>query len=83
MNKETPPTIYEIRVAGRLSPQWMDWFDGMAIIPEDSQTRLIGPVTDQAALYGLLKKVRDLGLSLLSVNQLPRAGRPVNQPDQE
>jgi hypothetical protein len=67
----TPSTIYEIRVAGRLSPQWADWFEGMAITPEEEETRLTGPLADQAALFGLLKKVRDLGLSLLSVNQVP------------
>ena len=75
---ETPPTIYEIRVAGNLSPHWMDWFEGLTIIPEDNETRLIGPVADQAALFGLLKKVRDLGLSLLSVNQVPQ-GESANQ----
>ncbi len=79
---ETPPTIYEIRVAGHLSPQWMDWFEGLTIIPEDNETRLIGPVADQAALFGLLKKVRDLGMSLLSVNQVPQ-GESANQPYKE
>ena len=71
---ETPPILYEIRVAGRLSPQWMDWFEGLTITPEDGETRLSGPVADQAALYGLLKRVRDLGLPLLSVKQLPPGG---------
>ena len=79
---ETPPTIYEIRVAGNLPPHWMDWFEGLTIIPDDNETRLIGPVADQAALFGLLKKVRDLGLSLLSVNQVPQ-GESANQPDKE
>jgi hypothetical protein len=69
---ETPPTIYQIRVAGHLSSQWVDWFEGLSIIlEEDGNSLLTGAVTDQAALYGLLKKVRDLGLSLLSVNQVP------------
>lgn len=68
---ETSSTIYEIRVAGCLSSQWMDWFEGMAITPEGSETRLTGLVADQAALHGLLRKVRDLGLPLLSVNQVP------------
>ena len=79
---ETPPTIYEIRVAGHLSAQWMDWFEGLTIIPEDNETRLIGPVVDQAALFGLLKKVRDLGMSLLSVNQVSQ-GESANQPYKE
>jgi len=69
---ETPPVIYEIRVAGHLSPQWVDWFEGLTItLEEDGNTLLTGPVADQAALHGLLKKVRDLGLSLLSINQVP------------
>ena len=63
------PTCYEIRVAGHLPPQWADWFDGLAItLEEDGDTLLTGPVIDQATLHGLLKKVRDLGLPLLSVN---------------
>jgi len=63
--------FYEIRVAGHLSPQWADWFGGSTITPEeDGDTLITGPVSDQAALHGLLKKVRDSGLSLVSVNQL-------------
>jgi len=68
--KPTPthPTGYEIRVAGHLPPQWADWFEGLTItLKEDGDTLLTGPVIDQAALHGLLKKVRDLGLSLVSV----------------
>jgi hypothetical protein len=76
---QTPPTIYEIRVAGRLSPQWTGWFDGLTITPEGDETCLAGPVADQAALHGLLKKVRDLGLPLLSVNQIP-SREPANRP---
>lgn len=68
--KPTPshPTSYEIRVAGHLPPQWADWFEGLTMtLDEDGDTILTGPVIDQAALYGLLKKMRDLGLSLVSV----------------
>lgn len=68
--KPTPthPTDYEIRVAGHLPPQWADWFEGLTItLKEDGDTLLTGPVIDQARLHGLLKKVRDLGLSLVSV----------------
>jgi hypothetical protein len=62
-------TVYEIRVKSHLGPNWTDWFEGLTITCEDNgETLLTGPVIDQAALYGLLKKVRDLGLSLLSVN---------------
>lgn len=64
------PVIYEIRVEGHLGSQWTDWFGGMAITHEDSQTLLCGPVVDQAALHGLLKMIRDLGLPLISVNRL-------------
>jgi hypothetical protein len=69
MNTETLPPIYEIRIAGHLSLQWADWFEGLTItLEEDGNTLLTVAVADQAALHGLLKKVRDLGLSLLSVN---------------
>jgi hypothetical protein len=68
---ETPPVIYEIRVAGHLSLQWADWFEGLTItLGEDGNTLLSGPVADQAALHGLLKKVRDLGMILVSVNRV-------------
>ncbi len=63
------PLVYQIRVEGHLGHQWMDWFDDLTItLEEDGNTLLTGPVTDQAALYGLLKKVRDLGMPLVSVN---------------
>ena len=60
--------IYQIRIKGLLDRQWTDWFGGMTISPtEDGDTLLTGPVEDQAALHGLLKKVRDLGMPLISV----------------
>ena len=63
--------FYEIRIAGHLDAHWADWFDGMSItLEEDGITLLSGPVSDQPALYGLLRKVRDLGLPLVSVNQI-------------
>jgi len=63
------PPVYEIRIKGHLGSQWTDWFEGLTItLEENGDTLLTGPVTDQAALYGLLKKVRDLGLPLVSVN---------------
>jgi hypothetical protein len=62
------PMVYQIRVKGHLDPQWTDWFGGLAVAVEDSDTILTGPIVDQAALYGLLKKVRDLGMPLVSVN---------------
>ncbi len=62
--------FYEIRIEGHLDGQWADWFDGMSItLEEDGTTLLSGPVADQPALYGLLRKVRDLGLPLVAVNR--------------
>jgi len=62
------PTIYTIRIKGHLGGEWTDWFEGLTIsLEEDGTTLLSGPVVDQSALHGLLKKVRDLGLPLLSV----------------
>jgi len=59
---------YEIRLKGHLEARWVKWFDGLAItLDEYGNTLLSGPVTDQAALHGILKKVRDVGLPLLSV----------------
>jgi hypothetical protein len=63
--------VYQIRVKGHLAQQWTDWFEGLTILLEENgDTLLTGPVVDQAALHGLLKKVRDLGLPLLSVMRL-------------
>jgi hypothetical protein len=63
------PQYYEIRLKGHLETRWVKWFDGLAIrLDENGNTLLSGLVVDQAALHGLLKKVRDLGLPLLSVN---------------
>ena len=64
----TEPMIYQIRIKGHLGPQWADWFEGLTItLEEDGDTLLTGPVIDQSALHGLLKKVRDLGMTLVSV----------------
>ena len=65
------PAVYQIRVKGSLDRKWSDWFDGFTITPLASEeTWLTGPVADQAALHGLLAKVRDLGLPLLSVKRV-------------
>ncbi len=74
------PMVYQIRIKGQLSPQWTDWFEGLTITLEDNhETLLTGPVVDQAALHGLLKKVRDLGMPLISVN--PVKGGCTNVPE--
>ena len=63
--------VYQIRIKGHLGQQWIGWFEGLTItLEEDGNTLLSGPVIDQAALHGLLKKVRDLGMPLLSVNSV-------------
>jgi len=65
------PLVYQIRIKGQLGREWADWFEGLAITLEDNgETLLTGPVVDQAALHGLLRKVRDLGVPLLSVSRV-------------
>jgi hypothetical protein len=64
------PAHYEIRVHGVLDHHWSSWFDGLQVSSDaPGQTLITGPIVDQAALHGLLAKVRDLGLPLLSVRQ--------------
>ena len=74
-NQNEEVRIYQIRIEGQFGRQWMDWFDGLSITPgEDGTTLLTGPVIDQSALHGLLKKVRDLGAPLVSVNRMETDG---------
>ena len=77
------PIVYQIRIKGHLGCEWTDWFEGLTITLEDNGAMLLtGPVIDQAALHGLLRKVRDLGMPLLSVNRLKPGqadGSDVNQ----
>jgi hypothetical protein len=66
------PARYQIRVRGAIDLHWSDWFDGMAIVHDPSgDTLLIGPLADQAALYGVLHRIRNLGLMLLAIARLP------------
>jgi hypothetical protein len=69
MEDHYEPQLYEIRLKGHLDDRWAKWFEGLTItLEENGDTLLTGPVIDQAALHGLLKKVRDLGLPLVSVS---------------
>lgn len=69
--KPSQPIVYQIRIEGHLNPQWTDWFGGMTItLLAEGDTLLTGPLLDQAALYGLLRKVRNLGMPLVSVNRV-------------
>ena len=74
-HKNTTPAHYRIKLKGHLDHNWSDWFDQMAICARDGETILTGAVADQAALHGLLIRIRDLNLTLLSVEQ--------TDPDQE
>ena len=67
------PVVYQIRVRGVLDADWSEWFDGLTVCPQQSgNTVLAGPVRDQSALHGLLAKIRDLGLPLLSIQRMDR-----------
>lgn len=76
---------YQVRVRGHLSPAWADWFDGMTIsLEDDGHTVISGPVADQSALHGLLRKLRDLGLVLISLNRIdPCAELPPDADQQD
>ena len=70
-SEKAQPMVYQIRIMGHLGRQWTDWFGGLTLTLEDNgETLLTGPVVDQAALHGLLRKVRDLGMPLLSVTRV-------------
>ena len=76
MQNKGTQTIYEIKIKGHLDPCWSAWFDGMSVIPQASgETLLTGPVRDQAALHGMLVKIRDMGLVLLSVECVDATSR--------
>lgn len=82
-SNEHQPELYKIRIKGHLAGHWADWFEGLTItLLDHGETLLAGPVADQAALHGLLKKVRDLGMPLLSVIhvELEQTDAPTIQP---
>ncbi len=87
-NDFSQPTLYQIRIKGHLSREWDDWFDGLTVTQKkDGNTLLTGLLSDQAALLGLIKKVRDLGLTLISISPVepdpattPGTGQ-VDEPD--
>ena len=71
------PLAYQIRIKGHVGRQWTAWFQGLAImLEENGDTLITGPVVDQAALHGLLRKVRDLGMELVSVSPVEPELRP-------
>jgi hypothetical protein len=71
-DQQLPGDWYEIRLRGRLAPRWVAWFDGLTLTTDDDgTTTLRGRVVDQAALYGVLQRLRDLGVPLVSVVQVP------------
>jgi hypothetical protein len=78
-NPKTDPgrlSVYQIRIKGHLSDQWIGWFEGLSItLEKNGDTLLTGTVVDQASLFGLLKKVRDLGMTLISINCV-ESGKP-------
>lgn len=74
--------IYEIRLQGQLDPEWAGWLGGLTItLEEDGDTLLTGPVVDQAALHGLLRKIRDLGLPLISITRVTPGGTDATDGD--
>jgi hypothetical protein len=91
LDKRNPTTdpeqspLYQIRIKGHLGRQWTDWFGGLTLTLEDNgDTLLTGPVVDQAALHGLLRQVRDLGMPLLSVTRVePDQASKTHAPDVE
>ena len=79
--EHTQQPCYEFRIKGHLEARRAEWFEGLTItLEENGDTLLTGPVVDQAALHGILKKVRDLGLTLLSVNSVGPDTKEVRKP---
>lgn len=82
MKTETMAQHYEIRIKGHLDESWADWFDGLVISHEENgETRLSGSIPDQAALHGVLNRLRDLGIQLISVNPVEGGQAPGEDAD--
>ncbi|MBL8102839.1 MAG: hypothetical protein JNM02_09945, partial [Anaerolineales bacterium] len=76
-------TVYQFKLKGHLGQQWMNWFEGLTVtLEEDGNTLLSGTVVDQSALHGILKKIRDLGMPLLSMNLIDSNPAEKIDPDQ-
>ena len=71
--------VYQFKLKGHLSQQWLNWFEGLIVtLEEDGNTLLSGTVVDQSALHGILKKIRDLGMPLLSMNSVETGAQDVS-----
>jgi len=81
VTSHSPAPQYEIRVQGRLGSRWSAWFDGLSVTDDDGTTVIRGPVVDQAALHGLLQKLRDAGIPLVSLTPLPPDAAPAPHPE--
>jgi hypothetical protein len=76
--------LYEIRIEGHLDREWADWFEGLAItLEDDGATLLRGPIADQAALHAVLRRIRDLGAPLLSVDRVLPGETDIKHPEEE
>jgi len=73
------PAVYQIRLKGILDPSWSDWFDNFSITTQEDETLLVGPVSDQAALHGILTKINGLGLAITAIMQVEGARDENNQ----
>jgi len=73
------PAVYQIRLKGILDPSWSDWFDNFSITTQEDETLLVGPVSDQAALHGILTKINGLGLAITAITQVEGARDENNQ----
>ena len=84
MPSKSEPNVYQIKIKGYLGSQWSEWFDGFKLTTDDEgNTLFTGPVIDDSALYGLIKKIRNLGLTLISFNQIESGYEESNDNEKE